>query len=1127
MSQRFRWAATALAAALLAGPALAAGPAASAASPLLRQPSLSKDRIAFVYGGDIWVSDRDGRNPRPLTSAAAAEWAPHFSPDGQWIAFSAAFDGNTDVYVIPAAGGQPRRLTWHPGADLVNGWSADGMRVLFTSAREVANSRSRQLWEVPLAGGAEAKVMDAVVYAGEWSPDGRRIAYQNYLPAYSGASGWRQHRGGSTPAVWIVDPATKTWEKLPHVNANDINPIWSGPDEVIFVSDRADDTANLFAYSTKTKALRQLTHEKVWDVHSAAVQGGTVVYEAGGRLKELKLADGSVGSVGSVRELDIQPSALSQQARPQWKDASRTITSAELSATGKRVLVSARGDVFTVPVKDGSIRNLTASSGVREKDALWSPDGQTVAYIADAGSGTALHHQLVIRGQDGLDAKLPPRHFDLGAEGYFTLLAWAPDGKRLALQDNHLNLYVIEPGAKDGKGELKRVATSQMRISFDAAFSPDGRWLAYTTIGANYFSQVRMQDLASGRDIAVSDGLSQAGNPVFATKDESDYLYFTSSINSGPQQAGLDMSSQERSLRSGIFVAVLNADGKSPLQPKAGDEETKTEQKTEEKKKEDAKDKQEKPATAAKPPRGLRVDEAGLQQRIVGLPVAERNYDSLAVASDGALFYLERQQPGISHEPPDAETRNDGELYRFDFEDKKAKSLKDGLRDYRLSADGKVLLLRYAKGSLETAEAKDKLDAKAVDLSGLRTLVDPREEWQQIFDETWRMEKEYFYDPKLHGLDWAGIYRRYQPLVAGVQRREDLNELLVEMIGELQVGHNRVGGGDVYSDSSTKVGLLGADFAVEHGRYRLKTIYGGDRWNPFLKAPLALPGQAAKAGEYLLAVNGRELDAARGNLYTLLDGTVGKQVVLTLAQDAEGKAGRRDITVVPVSNEAGLRRWAWIEHNRQYVDKASGGKIAYVYLPDTADEGFQHFNRMFFAQVDKAGLIVDDRRNSGGQAANYVTDVLSRPYLASWKDRDGLVQDTPAGAIYGPKAMLIDQDAGSGGDFLPYAFKRLKLGPLVGKRTWGGLIGISANPSLIDGGTLVVPFFRFFTPDGQWRVENEGVAPDLEVDLDPLAVNEGRDTQLDAAIAAVQSQLKDWKPIQLKKAPSLPTQVGK
>jgi len=442
-----------------------------------------------------------------------------------------------------------------------------------------------------------------------------------------------------------------------------------------------------------------------------------------------------------------------------------------------------------------------------------------------------------------------------------------------------------------------------------------------------------------------------------------------------------------------------------------------------------------------------------------------------------------------------------------------------------MSADGKKLLLQYAKGRLEVADAGEKLDSKNLDLSQVRSLVDPRQEWQQIFDETWWMEKDYFYDPKLHGLDWNAVYQRYQPLLQFVQRREDLNEVLVEMIGELQVGHNRIGGGDVYQERGAGVGLLGADFRIDKGQYRIKTIYHGDRWNPFLPAPLAVPGLGVKEGDYLLAVNGRKLDAQQ-NLYALLENTVGKQVTLTVAAEADGK-GSRNVVVEPIANEAGLRQWHWIESNREYVGKQTGGKVAYVYLPDTAGDGFQYFNRMFFAQVDKQAVIVDDRRNSGGQAANYVTDVLSRKYLAGWKDRDGLVFSTPGGAIYGPKAMLIDQDAGSGGDFLPYAFKRLGLGPLIGKRTWGGLIGISTNPNLIDGGNLVVPYFRVFSPEGEWRVENEGVAPDIDVELDPAGVNGGKDSQLDAAIASVLQRLQGYKPVERKEAPPMPTQLGK
>ena len=1061
---------------------------------LLRQPAVSRDHLAFVYAGDIWLSDRNGQNPERLTAHPASEFAPKFSPDGKWLAFSASYDNNTDVYVMPVSGGEAKRLTWHPGIDTVNGWSSDGKRVLFASSREVANNRSNQLFEVSLDGGYEQKVMEAVAFEGSWSADGKRLAYRPYRQAYSGPSGWRQHRGGTTPPIWIIDPASNSVEKLPHENATDSNPLWSGSN-VVFISDRNDGAANLFLYQTTDKSLRQLTKETVWDIRNAAVHGTSVVYEVGGQLKELDT------STGNARTLPISLSAQVAQVRPQWKDASKTITSAQLSSTGKRVVVSARGEVFTVPVKDGSTRNLTETSWVREKDALWSPDGKRVAYISDVG----MQHALVLRDQAGLEKT---RSLPLGKSGYFNLLAWSPDNKTIVYQDNHLNLYAINLD----KGNSKRIDSSLRRNGFTVSFSADSRWLAYTVAEANYFSQIRLHDFTTGKNVTLTDGMSHADSPVFAA---SDYLYFTASINSGPTQVGLDMSTQERPLRTGLYVAVLAADGKSPLLPKLGDEEGTA---AEEEKGKDKDDKAEK----IKP---VRIDVEGLSQRIVALPVAERNYDSLVVANDGALFYLERTQPGASNEPPQVERENNAELYRFDFKERESKSLKKGLAGLGISADGKKLLLQYAKGKLEVADANDKLEAKAVDVSGLRALINPREEWQHIFDETWWMEKEFFYDPNLHGINWQAIYDRYQPLLKHVQRREDLNELLVEMIGELQVGHNRIGGGDVHQEAPASVGLLGADFAIENGRYRIKTLYSGDRWNPFLKAPLATPGLGVKAGDYILAINGKPLDSKQ-NIFALLENTVGKQVALSVSSEPAGKAART-ITVEPVANEADLRQWQWIERNRQYVEQKTNGKVAYVYLPNTAAGGFQYFNRMFFAQVDKQAVILDERRNGGGQAANYITDVLSRQYLAGWKDRDGLIFETPGGAIYGPKVMLIDQDAGSGGDFLPYSFKRLGLGSLIGKRTWGGLIGISANPNLIDGGFLVVPFFRFFTPEGEWRVENEGVAPDIEVELEPDLVNRGKDSQLDRAIEEAMKGLQSWRPIQRNVAPPMPTELGK
>ncbi len=1083
--------------ALLCGVAFAAGQAAAAAqgTGLLRQPDISENQLVFVYGGDIWLSDRNGQHPRQLTSHPAAEFAPKFSPDGKWIAFSASYDNNTDVYVMPVTGGTAKRLTWHPGTDTVNGWSPDGSKVLFASNREVANSRSNQLFEVKISGGYEEKVMAAVAFEGRWSADGKKLAYRPNNSAYRDSSGWRLHRGGSTPPVWIIDVKNQQLEKIPHPNANDTNPFWLNND-VYFLSDRDNKAVNLYSY--QNKKVTQLTKQTDWDIRSAAGFGNTVVYEAGGYLYQFDAQS------GASKNIAVTLQTMSAQQRPQWKDASKTLTSAQLSSTGKRVVVSARGEIFTVPIKDGTVRNLTQSAGVREFDGLWSPDGQQLAYISDAGN----QHQLVLRTQDG---QAKAASYPLGKTGYFNLLAWSPDGQKLVLQDNHLNLYSFDLKTK----KQQTIATSKRRQQFQVSFSADSRYLAYTLTEANYFSQVYLYDFNAAKSTRVTDGLSHAADPAFGDG----YLYFTASVNTGPSQVGLDLSTQERPLRQGIYAAVLTTSGKSPLWQESGDEPV-ADAKDDAAKDSDKEEKDDSKTAVKK----VQIELNGLSNRIIPLPLPEKNYGQLKVAADGALWFLERPQPGASNDGPAADDTNSAKLQRFDFKERKAAEIKDGLADYQFSADGKQLLTIVAPADLAQGAAEAKTELKAVSLSGVKAYIDSKQEWQQIFNDAWRMQRDYFYDAQLHGINWQAMYDKYQPLLQFVQRREDLNEVLVEMIAELQVGHNRIGGGDVHQEPSSKVGLLGADFVITDGHYQLTTVFAGDRWNPFLKAPLAAPGQNAKAGDFVLAINGEPLDASK-NIYQLLDNTQGKQLQITLADNAQGK-NKRQIRVEPIANEAELRLWHWVENNRQQVDKATDGKVAYVYLPNTGGGGFYFFNRMFFAQVDKKALIIDERKNGGGQAANYITDILSRPFLSGWKDRDGMVFTTPGGAIYGPKTMLIDQDAGSGGDFLPWAFKRLKLGKTIGTRTWGGLIGISTNPPMIDGGFHVVPFFRFYTPDGEWRVENEGVAPDIELELDPIAVNQGRDVQLERAIEETMTQL-DNNPLTLPTpAPEMPTQLG-
>lgn len=1065
---------------------------------MLRQPAVAEDQLAFVYAGDLWVADRDGGNPRRLTTSAAEERDPSFSPDGRWIAYAGRFENNTDVYVISVDGGQPRRLTWHQGGDHPTGWTADGSAVTFVSARETDHGRSGQLYSVPLAGGAPVKRMAARVYRGVLDGEDRRFAYMahgsGYNGLFGGSAGWKGYRGGTTPAIRIMDLAAESVITVPGAGATNFNPLWLG-DTLYFLSDRVDKTFNLFRWEPSNGAVVKVSDESDWDIVAAAGHGDRIVYEAGGRLKELNLAS------GRTRDLPIAVAPDLPQLREHWKDAAETLQHAAISPSGERALLTARGEVFTVPTDEGSTRNLTATDGVREYTALWAPGGERIAWIEEALDGQT----LVLQDQAGLGE---PRRLPLGPH-FHELLAWSPDDARIVFRDNHLALHAISLA----DGDIETLAVNARRQGFEVAFSPDSRWLAYTLEQPNFHRDLVLHDFRGGRRTTVTDGDVDVAAPAFSRDGK--YLFFAGSTNSGPTQVGLNMTSQERPYRAGLYAAVLAADGESPLLPGAGDEPANGD---DEEEAGDGKDEDEQvPETT--------VDLDGLSRRIVGLPVAKKNYGELAVAEDGNLYFVEFVQPGAQVTPPGEDAAADNRLARFDFEHKEAQPLLDGVDDFELSADGQQLLVRKTDGSLVFAEVSDELEPEALALDGVRLRVDPRREWAQIFDEVWRMEKEYFYADNLHGLDWDAVYDRYRPLVDHVGRREDLNALLVMMIAELQAGHNRVGGGDVHEEADAETGLLGANFEVVNDRYRITKIYTGESWNPFLAAPLATPGNAAIEGEYLLAINGQAL-TADDNLFARLQGTRGQQVTLRVGPDAGGR-GARNIVVEPVEDERLMRLWAWIEANRAQVDEATDGRVGYVYLPNTAGAGYTLFNRMFFAQLDREALIVDERSNGGGQAANYITEVLSRRHLSGWKDRDGLVYNTPAGAMHGPKVMLIDQDAGSGGDYLPWSFRHLGIGPLIGTRTWGGLIGIFANPRLIDGGVVTVPYFRFFDPDGNWTVENEGVAPDLEVELDPIASNAGRDTQLEFAIEEVLRRLEDFEPTVPAEAPPLPTELGR
>ncbi|MCU0976365.1 MAG: PDZ domain-containing protein [Steroidobacteraceae bacterium] len=1072
---------------------------------LLRDPAVSADRIAFVYAGDLWSVDRNGGDPRRLTSDPASESLPAFSPDGTLIAFSRDHgDGNLEVYVMHAGGGTARRLTWHPGEDRVTGWSADGRRISFASRREVGISRSHQLWEIPAEGGAPSKVMEAAYFAGRWN--GGRLAYVPFMPAYGGlfggGSGWKGYRGGTSPSIHVMDPAKGELTVIPGERVNDIEPMWIG-DALYFISDREDATFNVFAWDPASGGARRLTDEAPWDVRAADAHGDKIVYEAAGRLKELDVPS------GRVRDIPVTLAADLPQTRPQWKDASKLVEDIAISPGGKRALVTARGEVFTVPVKHGSTRNITRSDGRREYTALWSPKGDEIAYVVQEDAGQA----LVLRDQAGLERE---RRMPLGPE-FHRLLSWSPDGGRIAYADNRLNLWVI----RVSDGSRTRVDTHHRRSDFPVDFSPDGRWLAYALERPNFLSDLMLRDLEGQSSTRLSDGMADVTEVAFSPDGK--HLFFAASTNAGPHQVGLDLSSQEQNERRTFYAVVLASDGESPVAPRAGDEEAGKDDADADngngngdRSGKDGKDKK---------PAPTRVDLAGITRRIAAIPIAERNYQSLGVAEDGDLLFIDAVQPGASATPNGDRVEAGNSLKRYDFEKREVVHVADGIVAARLGAGGTHLIVRNAKGALLTGEVKDDIKLEPLDTAGLRMMVDPRREWGQIFEDAVRMQPAYFYARNLHGLDWDAVSARYRPLLAHVGRREDLNDVIVEMIAELQAGHNRAAGGDTYAPpGEDQAGLLGADLRVEQGRWRIARILDGGSWDPFNPAPLGRPGLRVAAGAYILAINGQEL-AGGDNLHQRMAGTVGQQTTLAVADDPGG-LNRRNVVVEPIASERTLRLWDWVNTRRARVEAATNGRVGYVYLPNTTTEGYRFFNRMFFAQVDKEAMIIDERGNGGGQAANYVTDVLRRSYLSSWMDRDGAPFDTPGGAMYGPKVMLIDQDAGSGGDFLPYAFRREGIGKLMGTRTWGGLIGIATNPAFVDGGRMTVPYFRFYTPEGEWRIENEGVAPDIEVRLDPLAVNRGEDTQLDAAIAEVMAQLATHRPVR-RAPPPLPTEPGK
>jgi tricorn protease len=1095
---------------------------------MLRSPTVSATHIAFAYANNIWSVERAGGVARRLTSFQGLTTNPHFSPDGTWIAFSGEYSGNTDVYVVPAEGGEPKRLTWHPGADNVQGWTPDGKSIMFSTSRASwAPSGMPRFWLVPAEGGVESPMALPRGFQGKISADGARIAYRMNT---SWDDERRNYRGGQNRPIWIVDLKTFDLVSPPWTDSKDIDPVWSG-DAVFFLSDR-DGVSNVWSYDIKTKKLAQATKFKDYDVKTMDAGAGAVVFEQAGYIHELD------PKTGRDRVVNVTAAGDFPWMMPRWEDVTSRITNLAISPTGRRVAVEARGEIFTIPAEKGDIRNLTHSSGSAERDPEWSPDGKWVSYFSDQSG----EYKLVLESPDGLS---PPREIPLPNPSHYYTPVWSPDSKKLMYTDTNLKVWVLDVAT----GQTKVVGNDPWMVperTLNPTWSPDSKWVAYSSRLKSLYHAVFVSNVETGETKQITDGLADAVWPVWDAGGK--YLWFLASTDFGLGSQWLDMTSYGFTENFGLYLAILRKGDATPFLPESD---------------EDggvgsapaggrgggaggrggggaaAADEQEAPRPAA--PRGpvtVQIDFDRISQRILAIPgVTAREYSQLRAGAPGTVYYLEAGGA--------AGGRGGGgggnTLIRYRLSDRRAAPFASGVSMYEVSADGRKLVYRTGGGggggrgaagggaaptvSLFIVDADRNPPAAGagrVDVN-LRMYLEPREEFKQIFNEGWRNQRDYLYVPNMHGTDWGEDKQMYGKLLPFINHRADLNYLIDMMGAEIAVGHSYVRGGDMPDvPTGPAGGLLGGDLQVESGRYRITRILDSESWNPELRGPLATPGVDVNVGDYILAVNGVELKAP-DNIHRLLDGTANRQVSLTVGPQP-AMTGTRQITIVPIATEQALRTRAWIEENRRIVDKLSNGTLAYVYLPNTGQGGYSSFNRYYFSQQDKQGVVVDERFNGGGSAADYIIDVLQRDFDGYFNNvaGDRYPFTSPSAGIWGPKVMIINEMAGSGGDLMPYMFRFRKLGVLVGKRTWGGLVHTADTPPFIDGGSAIAPRGGFFTKDGKWAVENEGVAPDIDVENWPKDVIAGRDPQLERAVEEALKMLKANPPQRMTKEPPPP-----
>jgi len=1060
----------------------AASAAAQIDARMLRYPDVSETQIAFVYAGDIWVVSKEGGAARRLSSPPGEEAFPRFSPDGTRIAFMANYDGNPDVYVIPTLGGTPARVTWYPGMDRILDWTPDGEELLLASNRQSGLFAFNQMYRVSADGGLPVKLPVPYGEFGTLSPDGNRIAY---TPETRGFRTWKRYRGGAAPEIWILDLDTLDAQNVSDSPANDAQPMWHG-DTLYFLSDRGPaQRANIWAHDLAGGTLRQVTTFTDFDITFPASGPSDLVFQAGGRLYRLALADERLSEVA----VDVVTDMAARRSRT--VQVGGQITSAGISPTGQRAVFEARGEVFTVPAKHGAVRNLTHSSGAADRFPAWSPDGRWIAFWCDNGG----EYELTLVAANGTGE---PRVVTTMGAGFRYRPFWSPDSSKLAFIDHTQQIRILDLDTEELTAVDRGLNMLHPNLAaFEASWSHDSRWLTYARSLQTNNRAVFLFDTESGERVQATSGYYNDFGPVF--DPDGRYLYYYSNRKLAPVYSDLDDTWVYPNSTSLVAVA-LRADVPSPLAPRNDDEPAAEDMEETGDDDEDADDEgspddsgaadadDAADETGADEP--LSIDLEGFEARAVILPVDAGVFGRLR-AAPGKVVFHRRPRRGTGEDQPSP-------VAFYDLEAREERTIVADADSYEISADRKKLLVSNDRSWAIVDAAPDQTLNDRLATGRLAMTLDPADEWRQMFREVWRTYRDYFYDEDLHGLDWEGLGARYGDLLDQAVTRWDVNFVLGELIGEVNASHTYVGGGDTESARRRGVGLLGVDWALEDGAYRIARIVRGAPWDIELRSPLDEPGIDVDEGDYVLAVNGNPLDPTR-DPYAAFEGLAGATVLLTV-NDTPTMEGAREVAVETLSFEAPLRRREWIERNRRRVDEASDGRIGYIYVPNTAVPGQTELVRQFNHQHGKHGLIIDERWNAGGQLPDRFVELMNRRTVGHIYFRHGAVVHHPAITHAGHKAMLINGQAGSGGDAFPWFFREMEAGVLIGERTWGGLIGPSVGHRLIDGGFFTAPPGRLFRNDGRWFAEGHGVEPDIAVTDHPGELARGIDPQLEAAI---------------------------